>query len=249
MRVVGTTSRQHTRRTARTQRVALRRTPAWLRPIPPGQFAAVRAFAMPDPRFRPAYAAMHRGTARTGRFPVGRLLHGHRHDGTACRVAHEFERQRRTSFASALVTAQAPWSLVEVNGLLAGRTRRLPVAGRHDGLVRMVAGPRRGPKAGGNRFPDGAVTSRGTGNGVSNLVQERVEHRRRRTVQRIILGDLDAFAAVLAHAQPTFGLRQPKVQPCKPCFSISRPAMAANSFRSMIGSPQRSVDIAQISPY
>ena len=48
----------------------------------------------------------------------------------------------------------------------------------------------------------------GTGDGVGDLMPERVQHSLWRTVLGIILGDLDAFRSVLAHAQPTFRIRQ-----------------------------------------
>jgi hypothetical protein len=131
---------------------------------------------------------MHRCAAGTFRFPSCRPLNRHRHEGPERRVAHELEDQRRAGHASASVAAQTSRSLVAVKYLLAGRTRRLPVARLHDSLVRIVTGTRRCTNAHGDRFPCRAVTRLGTGDGVSNLVQERVENRFLRTVLGIISG-------------------------------------------------------------
>src|SRR4051794_3181228 len=100
----------------------------------------MEALASPDARLRPSHTEMHSPATRTGRLPPGRLLGGQRHDGPAGRVAHVLERQRRAGLALAAIATQAPRSPVEVDGLLAGRTRRLPVARRHDGPVRGFTG-------------------------------------------------------------------------------------------------------------
>src|ERR1017187_940371 len=72
-----------------------------LRSEPPGEFAAVGAFAAPDTRFRSAYSEMHGCATRTRRFPIYRRLNSHWHGGLECRVAHELEHQRQPSLAPA----------------------------------------------------------------------------------------------------------------------------------------------------
>jgi hypothetical protein len=151
---------------------------------------------------------MHGFATHTFCFPFCRLLHGHRHDGLERWVARELEYQRRAGHAPASVAAQTLRSVVAVKGLLASRTSRLPVAGLHDSLVRIVAGTRRGTNSYSHRFPYWAVTCLGTGDGVGDLVQQRVENRHLRTVEGVIFGDLDAFLSVLAHAQLTLRIRQ-----------------------------------------
>ena len=134
---------------------------------------------------------MHGPAARTRRLPVRRLLGGRRHGGPAGRVAHVLERQRRAGLALAAVAAQAPRPPVEVDGLLAGRAGRLPVAGLHDGLARGLAGPGRGPQPDGDGLPRRAVPGGGAGEGVGDLVPERVEDRLLGAVPGVVLGDLD----------------------------------------------------------
>ena len=124
------------------------------------------------------------------------------HGGPACRVAHVLERQRRAGLALAAVAGQAPRPPVEVDGLLAGRAGRPPVAGLHDRLARGLAGPGRCPQPDGDGLPARAVPGGGAGDGVGDLVPERVEDRLLGAVPGVILGDLDPLRPVLADAQP-----------------------------------------------
>ena len=170
----------------------------------------VRACAIIDGRFRPAYPEMHVFAALTLCFPACRLFESHRHVRPKCRVAHELKYQRRAGFASASVATQLHRSSVPVKSLLAGRAFRLPLARLHYSLLGVVTGTWRCTQPNGNRFPSPAMTSGRTGDGVSDLVQERVQNRLRRTVPGIIIGDLDPFRSILAHAQPPLRVRQTK---------------------------------------
>ena len=160
------------------------------------------------PAFGLRMPQMHGPAARTRRLPVRRLLGGHRHDGPACRVAHVLERQRRAGLAPASVAAQAPRSPVAVEGLLAGRAGRLPVAGLHDGLVRGLAGRGVAPSRTATAFQPGPCLAAGPAMAWAISCRSVSRTDSGGAVPGVVLGDLDPLRPVLAHAQPTLRVRQ-----------------------------------------
>ena len=210
-------------------------------PGPPDDLAAVGALAPPDARLRPADPQMHGPAARTRRLPAGRLLGGHRHDGPAGRVAHVLERQRRAGLAPAAVAGQAPRSPVEVDGLLAGRAGRLPVAGLHDGLARRLAGPGRGPQPDGDGLPPRAVPGGGAGDGVGDLVPERVEDR--------LLGAVAGRSTRRSRSASVGTCRRPAAASSSPGRRSSRAGRAPSTPRRAIASScSRSISAPSIAP-
>jgi len=169
-------------------------------PEPPSEFAAVTALATPEARFRPSHSKMHGFAARTFRLPIRSFFEAHRYDGLESGVAFELENERRAGFAPASVSAQCLRALVAMIGLRAFRTGRLPVARRHHRVVRIVAGTRFRTQSTCNRLPCRAMMSRGTGDGVSDLMQQCVENLFVGTVLGVILSDLDSLRSVLANS-------------------------------------------------
>ena len=93
-----------------------------------------------------------------------------------------------------------------MDSLLACWAGRLPIARFHNSIIGSIAGARDGTQSNGNGLPGWAMSGSRPGEGMSDLVQERVKYRFGCTVYCVILSYFNAFCLKLAYAQATPGI-------------------------------------------
>ena len=171
--------------------------------------ARMAAFASPfSARLRSADFGVKMAAAGAFRLPAAGFIARERDVRLVSRVAFVVERQRRTRRAFAAITGQRHWPAVFVKRLETGGAGRLPVARLNDRFLRIIAGFRCGTDAARNGFPDWAVGRAMAGNGMGNLVQQRIDHGIVGAVARVVFCNFDPFAGIFANAQSRLGVGQ-----------------------------------------